>query len=199
MLFIFCGCTETKQISNFKQFSAKHKTVALLPATPFFLISDKERLKIGQENIGSSEQQLSFMVQQNMSKWFQKNQKLYKVSIQDIKVTNSLLFQSGISFEQYKLIPKEEIAKKLQVDVVVFCDVELSKRYTDTEYDIGAFFGLPIGSKFSVVVEVGVVGDNSSQILWQKKYLPSGKINEDIFRILERMLKTVAIDFPYQK
>ena len=139
------------------------------------------------------------MVQQNMSKWFQKNQKLYKVSIQDIKVTNSLLFQSGISFEQYKLIPKEEIAKKLQVDVVVFCDVELSKRYTDTEYDIGAFFGLPIGSKFSVVVEVGVVGDNSSQILWQKKYLPSGKINEDIFRILERMLKTVAIDFPYQK
>ena len=199
MLFIFYGCTETKQISNFKQFSAKHKTVALLPATPFFLISDKERLKIGQENIGSSEQQLSFMVQQNMSKWFQKNQKLYKVSIQDIKVTNSLLFQSGISFEQYKLIPKEEIAKKLQVDVVVFCDVELSKRYTDTEYDIGAFFGLPIGSKFSVVVEVGVVGDNSSQILWQKKYLPSGKINEDIFRILERMLKTVAIDFPYQK
>ena len=199
MLFIFYGCTETKQISNFKQFSAKHKTVALLPATPFFLISDKERLKIGQENISASEQQLSFMVQQNMSKWFQKNQKLYKVSIQDIKVTNSLLFQSGISFEQYKLIPKEEIAKKLQVDVVVFCDVELSKRYTDTEYDIGAFFGLPIGSKFSVVVEVGVVGDNSSQILWQKKYLPSGKINEDIFRILERMLKTVAIDFPYQK
>ena len=199
MLFIFYGCTETKQISNFKQFSDKHKTVALLPATPFFLISDKERLKIRQENIGASEQQLSFMVQQNMSKWFQKNQKLYKVSIQDIKVTNSLLFQSGISFEQYKLIPKEEIAKKLQVDVVVFCDVELSKRYTDTEYDIGAFFGLPIGSKFSVVVEVGVVGDNSSQILWQKKYLPSGKINEDIFRILERMLKTVAIDFPYQK
>ena len=199
LVFIFCRCTETKQISNFKQFSSNHKAVALLPANPFFLLSDRERFKIGKENLNTSEQQLSFMVQQNLNKWFQKNEKLYRVSIQDIKVTNTLLFQSGTSFAQYKLLPKEEIAKKLQVDVVVFCNLELSKKFTDTEYDIAAFVGVPLGSQFNVVVDAGVVGNNSSQILWQKKYMPSGKSHEDVLRILERMLKTVAVDFPYQK
>jgi len=198
-LSFLCGCTETKQVSDFKQIASVHKTVALLPSNPFFLLSDEERKKIGQENINESEQKLSFMVQQNMSKWFMKSQMKYKVSIQDIKVTNKLLFQSGMNFMQFKLLPKDEIAKKLHVDIVVFCNVILSKKYTDIEYEIASFVGFPLGSNFRVVLEAGVVDKTSSKILWQKNYMPTGKNHEDIFRILERMIKTAAADFPYKK
>ena len=199
LLTILIGCTETKEATNFKQKAVTHKTVALLPANPFFILSEQERIKIGQDNMNESEQKLSFMVQQNIHKWFTKNQKLYKVSIQDINITNTLLFQSGMSFMEYKLLPKQEIAKRLNVDIVVFCNVILSKKYTDTEYEIASFLAWPIGSNFRVVLETGVVDKTSSQILWQKNYMPTGKNHEDIFRILERMLKTAAADFPYKK
>ena len=148
--------------------------------------------------MNESEQKLSFMVQQNIHKWFTKNQKLYKVSIQDINITNTLLFQSGMSFMQYKLLPKQEIAKKLNVDIVVFSNVIMSKKYTNAEYEIASLL-IPAGSNFKVVLEAGVVDKTSPQILWQKNYMPTGKYNEDIFRILERMLKTAAADFPYKK
>ncbi len=201
-VFFILGCTETKQVSNFKEMAAKHKTLALLPAFASFLLSETDKNKISQEQINDSELKLSFMIQDEMNKWFQKNKKSYRITLLDIKKTNDLLFSKGMSFKTFRELSKDTLAKMLNVDAVVFCNVNLSKKFDNKDYNtfLALGIGLPfLGSRFKVVTQIGVVENTSPAILWQKEYLPNGKIDEDIFSILRRMLKTAVVDFPYKK
>jgi TolB-like protein len=202
ILFIFIvSCTQTKQVANFKEIAAKHKTVALLPADARFVLNGKEENKLSQSQLLESELKLGFMVQGELNNWFQKNNKLYTISVQNIKKTNELLFAKGMSFSTYKTLSKDSLASILGVDAVVFCDISLALRYRDGEYIVSSLIigGIITGSQYKVITTLGVVEKNNPITLWQKRYEPNGKHYEDIFGILRRMLKTAAIDFPYKK
>jgi hypothetical protein len=203
---LFFACTETKQVTNFKEIASKHKTIALLPSSASFILTTKQKSKISQSQIEESELKLGFMVQTELNKWFEKNKKNYTISVQDIKITNELLFAKGMSFKEFLKVSKDSLAKILNVDAVIFCDVELANKFSNTEYDVllayGAtvtIFGIFMGSKYDVKVKFGIVEKENLVTLWQKNYMPTGKIDEDIFGILRRMLKTAAVDFPYKK
>ncbi len=77
-----------------------------------------------------------------------------------------------MSFGQFKELSKDTFAKMLDVDAVILCNVNLSKRYTDDDYNallIVDGVGAPIlGSKFKVVTQIGIVEKTSHTILWQK-------------------------------
>jgi hypothetical protein len=200
------ACTETKQVTNFKEIAAKHKTIALLPASASFILTTKQKSKISQSQIEESELKLGFMVQTELNKWFEKNKKNYTISVQDIKITNELLFAKGMNFKEFLKVSKDSLAKILNVDAVIFCDVELANKFSNTEYDVLLAYGAPVtifgifmGSKYDVKVKFGIVEKENLVTLWQKNYMPTGKIDEDIFGILRRMLKTAAVDFPYKK
>ncbi len=64
------SCTETKEVSNFKEIASNHKIVALLPANATFILSNDDKNKIPQEQIDESGVKLSFMIQTEMNKWF---------------------------------------------------------------------------------------------------------------------------------
>ncbi len=201
ILFI-ASCTETKQVTNFTKIASKHKVLALLPADARFILNTDDKEIIPKEQIDDSEVKLSFMIQDELYKWFQKNKKQYQITLLDIKKTNEMLFSKGMTFGQFKQLSKDTLAKILGVDAVVFCNVNLSKKYSEKEYNTYLAFGvglLFVGSKFKVVTQMGIVEKFSPVVLWQKEYLPLGKTEEDIFGILRRMLKMAAVDFPYKK
>lgn len=166
------SCTETKEVSNFKEIASNHKIVALLPANATFILSNDDKNKIPQEQIDESGVKLSFMIQTEMNKWFEKNKNNYRITLLDIKKTNEILFSKGMSFGQFKELSKDTFAKMLDVDAVILCNVNLSKRYTDDDYNallIVDGVGAPIlGSKFKVVTQIGIVEKTSHTILWQK-------------------------------
>ncbi len=146
------SCTETKQVSNFKEIASKHKTLALLPADATFILTKEDKNKISQEQINDSEIKLSFMIQDELNKWFQKNKKNYSITLLDIKKTNEMLFSKGMSFEKFRQLSKDTLAKILSVDAVVFCNVNLSKKFNNSEYNtfLALGVGLPfLGSKFN--------------------------------------------------
>jgi hypothetical protein len=115
-LIMIFGCIQTKQVSNFKELSATHKTIALLPADATFILSAGEASKISREQLDESELKLGFMIQNELNKSFKKNAKYYKVSVIDIRKTNELLFAKGLSFKAFKNISKDSIARILNVD-----------------------------------------------------------------------------------
>ncbi len=201
VIIFIVSCTQTKQVANFKEIAAKHKTIALLPADARFALSENEKNKISQSQLDESELKLGFMVQGELNKWFEKNKKFYTINVQNIKATNELLFAKGMSFSTYKTVPKDSLASILGVDAVVFCNVNLALKYRNAEYAVSSlvFGGIITGSQYKVVTTLGVVEKNNPITLWQKQYEPNGKHFEDIFGILTRMLKTAAVDFPYKK
>jgi hypothetical protein len=201
------GCTQTKRVSNFKEKSSRHKTIAILPADAIFLLNEKEQSKIPKEQLNESELKLGFMIQNEMNKSFAKNAKYYTVSVIEIKKTNELLFSKGLSFEEYKMISKDSIAKILNVDAVIYCKVWLSKKMSDIEYDVKSIlelFVLPIpvpaiGSQYKVEMQIDLVEKNSPTVIWKTNYHPIGKKQEDIFGIMKRMFKSAALNLPYKK
>jgi hypothetical protein len=201
LIFFIVSCTHARQVSNFKEIAAKNKTIALLPADARFTLSENEKNKISQSQLDESEWKLGFMVQVELNKWFEKNKKFYTISVENIKITNELLFAKDMSFSTYKNVPKDSLASILGVDAVVFCNVDLALKYRNAEYIVSSlvFGGIITGSQYKVVTTLGVVEKNNPITLWQKQYEPNGKQYEDIFGILTRMLKTAAVDFPYKK
>ena len=202
LCLLFTSCTTTSRVENFNKIKTTHKTVAILPAITHFVLDSAEVKKISKSRIEESEKQLSFMVQNEINNSFIKKKKIYSVIIQDIKKTNSLLFADGKSFEEYKTIGKDSLAKIIGVDIVLVSNIKLSKKFSDTNYDLLLAFGITppgVGSKFKVVLNSSVVAKSAPTVLWQKEYNPTGKIDEDLLVILGRMIRTVAIDFPYQK
>jgi hypothetical protein len=105
----FCNCTEVKQVANFKEISSKHKLIALLPSNAQFKLNTNQKSAILKEQLEESELKLSFMIQTELNKWFEKNKKSYSISVQNIKTTNELLFAKGMSFATYKSIDKDSL------------------------------------------------------------------------------------------
>jgi LysM repeat protein len=204
---LILGCLQTRQVSNFKEISSNHKTIAILPADATFLINEKEKRKISEAQLDESELKLGFMIQNEMNKSFSKKAKNYKVSVADIKKTNELLFAKGLSFQEYKMISKDSLAKILNVDAVMYCSVRLSKKMSNVEYDVKStleMFVLPIpiaviGSQYRVEIQIGLVEKTNPTVIWKTDYHPTGKKQEDIFGIMKRMFELAASNFPYRK
>ncbi len=204
----FTACSPTVQVNNFDSIKKQHKMIAILPADARFTVSEAERIQLGDARIKESEQQLAFTIQAEENKYFRKNNKHYTVAIQDIKKTNELLFASGRSFEEFRSMQQDSVAKLLGVDAVVFCNTSLSKKMSDGAYatkEVATALLLPIpfaamsGSQYKVVMQVGLVDKYYPTIIWNTTYNPTGNREEDIFGIMKRTLRRSAETFPYNK
>jgi hypothetical protein len=138
--FLF-GCIESKQITDNRVVFTKLKTIALIPTYATFLLDAKQKTTVLQTQIDEAELKLGFMIQSELNKGLDKNK--YSISIQDIKKTNESLFAKGDSFKNFLALSKDSISKLLNVDAILFCEVTLAKKISDTEYDVLLGVGVP--------------------------------------------------------
>jgi hypothetical protein len=106
----------------------KENTIAVLPV-PY----------VNSDNLNSSEEMAKFAQNDIYEKLIDKSANIFPLSVQDLRVTNSLLRKAGIDYKNIDETPIEELHKILGVDNIIAVKVSytLSENQTATTYTSG--------------------------------------------------------------
>jgi len=110
------------------EIAMKENTIAVLPV-PF----------VDAGNMASSEEMAKFAQNDIFSKLMDKSSNIFPLTVQDLRVTNSLLHKAGIDYKSIDETPIEELHKILGVDNIVAAKVSYttSVNTTSSTYNTG--------------------------------------------------------------
>lgn len=108
----------TNNASGIQEGTFKENTIAILPV-PF----------VNSENMNNSEEMAKFAQNDIYNKLLDKSSNILPLTVQDLRITNSLLRKAGIDYKNIDETPIEELHKILGVDNIVAAKVS----YTVTE------------------------------------------------------------------
>jgi hypothetical protein len=175
-----------------------HKTVAILPFNA--TISYKRVPKnFDAEGNKADEKALSVQMQQGMYTYLLRKANDFTVTFQDVDRTNVLLKKAGV-FDRINEVTQDSICKILGVDAVIKCNYS----YEKTGSEAGAIaktllIGMGTGKTATGSLTMQVYNGNDGQLLWRF----FKEMNEDVMgsanQVMERMMRKVARNFPYEK
>ena len=175
----------------------KHKTVAILPFKA--TISYKRMPKnFDAEGNKSNEKSLALNMQQGMYTYLLRKSDNYITSFQDIDRTNILLKQANV-YETLDLLLEDSICKILKVDAVVKCNFT----YEKTGSEAGAIaktilFGFG-GSTGTGSLTMQIYNGKNGQLLWRFYKEMNEGLGSSGNELMERMMRKVSRNFPYEK
>jgi hypothetical protein len=181
---------------NLKSEIYKHKTVAILPFNA--TVSFKRMPKNYNADANKAEEKtISTNMQQGMYTYLLRKAKDFSVAFQDIERTNALLKQAGI-YEKINELTQDSICKLLGVDAVL----KSSYAYEKTGSEAGATAKsilIGAGSKTgSGALTMQIYNAKDRELLWRFYK----EMNEDVMssanQVMERMMRKVARNFPYE-
>lgn len=191
----------SKQVYKSKDFSdaiSRHKVVAILPFE-VTVTYKKQPKNFDADAAKKEEETLCQELQSEMFTYLLRKENKYFVSFQDVDKTNKLLKQAGV-FEKLDALTSDSIAKILNVDAVIINKYS----YTKTASESGAIvktvlFG-GLGSKVGSGLLVMNINDGKSgDMIWRF----SKKMDDNVFssanQLIERMMRKVSRNFPYEK
>lgn len=189
---------------QFKTAVSEPKKVAILPARVVLNLRRGEMQRTTQQQVLDAERDMGFMIQTDMYRWFAENSSKYHytVDIQSPEDSNDSLFSKGLSYENYKLLGPDSIARILGVDAVVLCNTEISKTMSDAAdaaVSLGVFLlpgNLWMPGNTHLNVEIGIAESTTGKITWRSSYKSFS--GDSIDKILNRILKNAAKIFPYR-
>lgn len=195
---LFEGSKQIYSIPKLKDSIAKHKTVAILPFSA--TISYKKMPKdYNVETNKEEEKKLATNMQSGMYTYLLRKQKDYSVTFQDIERTNALLKTAGI-YDKVSELTQDSICKVLGVDAVIKC----TYAYERTGSEAGAIaktilFGVGTGKTGTGSLTMQLYNGKTGELLWRF----FKEMNEDVLgsanQVMERMMRKVARNFPYEK
>ena len=201
LLFTTClfgqSAKQKYEIPNLKQELSKHKTVAILP---FRVTISYKKMPKGFDAEGNKmeEQKQGINMQQGMYTYLLRKQKDYFVSFQDVERTNILLKKNDL-FDKIDEILPDSLAKILGVDAVIKC----TYAYEKTGSEAGAIaktllFGVG-GSTAVGTLTMQINNGSDGTLLWRfYKEMSEGAFSS-ANDMMERMMKKVSRNFPYEK
>lgn len=177
---------------------AKHKTVAILPFKA--TISYKRMPKnFDAEANKKEEESLSTNMQSGMYTYLLRKADKYSVTFQDVERTNALLKSAGV-YEKLDELTQDSLCKILKVDATI----KSSYAYEKTGSEGGAIvktilLGAGTGKVGSGALTMQVYNGNDGELLWRFYK----EMNEDVLgsanQVMERMMRKVSRNFPYEK
>jgi hypothetical protein len=199
-VFGFSQFDSAKQVfesQNLKQEITTHKTVAVLPFKA--TISFKRLPKNYNEATNKEdEKNLGTNMQSGLYTYLLRKSSDYSVTVQDIDRTNALLKKNDI-IEKLDELTSDELAKILGVDAVIKC----SYAYEKTGSEGGAIvksllIGFGTGKVATGELTMQINNGKDGQLLWRFYK----QMNEDVMSspsaMMERMMRKVGRNFPYQ-
>ncbi|MES2428360.1 MAG: hypothetical protein V4560_15375 [Bacteroidota bacterium] len=193
----FSQAKQVFEAPNLKSILKTHKDVAILPLR--VTISFK-KLPKNYDAAGNTAQEKSegLNLQQGMYTYLLRKSSDFFVNFQDIQRTNILLKQAGV-YDKLDAITADSLCKILKVDAVI----QASYAYEKTSSEAAAiaktlvfgFSGSTASGSLTMQINNGVDGN----LLWRFYK----QMNEGVFttgdEMMERMMKKVARNFPYEK
>lgn len=194
----FEGAKQVYSSPKLKEAISVHKTVAILPFKA--TITYKKLPKDYNADVTKAdEQKLATNMQGGMYTYLLNKAKNFTVTFQDVEKTNALLKQAGV-FEKVNDLTQDSICKILGVDAVIKCNYD----YQRTGSEAGAIaktilFGAGTGKTGTGSLTMHIYNGKDGELLWRF----FKEMNEDVLgsanQVMERMMRKVARNFPYEK
>jgi len=176
----------------------QHKTVAILPFNA--TISYKRIPKnFDAEGNKADEKALSTQMQQGMYTYLLRKANDYAVTFQDVDRTNVLLKKAGV-YDRLGEVTQDSLCAVLGVDAVIKCNYA----YEKTGSEAGAIaktllIGTGTGKTATGSLTMQLYNGKDGELLWRF----FKEMNEDVMgsanQVMERMMRKVARNFPYEK
>jgi len=215
-LFVFLSSCAHKyyKSSYFEQQTAKHKTIAVLPAEMIFTGTQPKNLT--PEDIRKIEETESKMFQNSLYSGILRHANTRKyittISVQDISTTQKLLEENNISIRDSWKEDDKKLAQLLGVDAVVRMRVQ-KKRYMSDLASMGVSVGRQVLSQIGtannfpvpyvsnktndIYASCNVVSNN--QTLWNDNYERSSDYNRPSEAVIDDIADNFGKHFPYRK
>ena len=189
----------TKQIyksNNYKEVLETHKIVAILPFKS--TISYKKNPKNYSAEINlAEEKRMGINLQQGMFTYLLRKQKDYFVDFQDIDRTNALLKQANVYDNIDNILP-DSLCKILKVDAVIKCLYQYEKSGSEAGAIASAIL-LGSGKTGSGSLTMQINDKKQGDLIWRFYKEMNETITSNANEVMERMMKKVARNFPYEK
>jgi len=194
----FEGAKQTYSAPNLKTELTKHKTVAILPFETS--ITYKRTPKNYDEDANSREEaSIASSLQQSMFTYLLRKADTYSVNFQDVNRTNALLKAKGV-YDQLDILTADSICKILGVDAVI----KSVYAYEKTASEAGAIAKTILlggmGSKTgSGALTLQVYNGSDGNLLWRFYKAMDDDVMSSTDKLMERMMRKVSRNFPYEK
>jgi hypothetical protein len=201
LLLSIRGNSQDKQIfesPKIQEFISTHKKVAILPfnATIGYRKLPKD---YNAEANKEEEMKLGYDMQSGMYTFLLRKISDYSVEVQDIERTNILLKKNNLIDKLAETAP-EELAKVLEVDAVIKC----SYAYQKTKSEGGAIaltllVGFGTGSVATGTLTMQINDGKEGELVWRFYKQMAEDVMSSPASMMERMMRKVGRNFPYQK
>lgn len=177
---------------------AKHKLVAILPFS-VSLTYRKQPKNFSADANNQQEIKMATSIQASMYTFLLRKSKDYSVTFQDVEKTNILLRKAGM-FDKMDTFTKDEIAKALGVDAILGGRFEQEQTKSDgvalaSAVLLGGFGGKTGSASAFLTLNNGPDGE----LLWRFFKAMDDGLGTSTDDLVERMMRKVSRNFPYEK
>ena len=194
----FEGAKEVYSSPKLKATIPSHKVVAILPFSA--TITYKRPPKNYDENAHKAEEKaLTTDLQSSMYTFLLRKQDNYIVSFQDVDRTNTLLKQAGV-FDKLDEITQDSVCKILKVDAVIKSKYAYEKTASEGAAIAKTVLFGSMGSKTgSGGLTMQIYNGADGELLWRFYKAMNDDVMSSTDELIERMMRKVARNFPYDK
>ena len=202
LLLLLSGCATVYTSSDFSDYKARHRTIAILPFD--VTINPEHRWSVSQQQIDqmASEQAASFQ-SALYTQYLQGQQRgRYTIEFQDISETNTQLTRKATSGNTQALLAslsKSEICDALKVDAVISGEMLLTKPLGTLEAIASLHLFKIAGSTNEVHVNASIHESVNGKLLWNYEHMYSGSLFSSAEFVAKRLISDTARNFPYRK
>lgn len=182
---------------KFNGLSRDHNTLAIIP----FLTNLELKDQISNEELKELEQKEGYAVQDALETYFSKRKKKKKFSVefQNIKNTNALLKQKGISYDNIDVYSVKQLSEILEVDGIISGTLDLNvllSKGVPTEFSLLDYIkGNANYGRIGVKISDGTTG----KLLWKYEKQINKKSGKNTTDLIELMMRLASRKFPYDR
>ncbi|RKN77029.1 hypothetical protein [Ulvibacterium marinum] len=182
---------------KFDALSDGHQVLAIVP----FITKLDLKEEISRDELKKLEEKEGYAVQNALETYFsqRKKKKKFSVEFQNIKNTNALLSQNGISYTNIDVYTTKQLSELLGVDGIISGSLDLnillSKGIPEGFSLIDYFLGDADYGRIGVKISDGRTG----KLLWKYEKKINKKSGKNTNDLIDRMMKLAARKFPYDR
>jgi hypothetical protein len=176
---------------------AKHKNVAIIP---FRATIAYKRLpkKFDAASNAEEEKKMGVIMQRGMYTYLLRKDGKYTVSFQDVERTNILLKQAGVYDKLEQILP-DSLAKILKVDAIIKCSYAYEKTGSEGGAIAKAVLLGGAGKTGSGTLTMQIDNSIDGKMLWRFYKEMNETFTSSGNEVMERMMRKVSRNFPYEK
>ena len=191
------GSKQVFKVPGLDDSLAKHKLVAIIP---FKATISYKRLpkKFDAAANAEEEKKMGVIMQQGMYTYLLRKGGKYTVSFQDVERTNILLKQAGALDRLEEFLP-DSLAKILKVDAVIKCSYAYEKTGSEAGAIVTAVLIGGAGKTGSGSLTMQINNASDGGMLWRFYKEMNETFTSNGNEVMERMMRKVSRNFPYEK